>query len=58
MKGLLIKDLRLMLQQKRFFLILFFIAIVLNFNSDGGTFVVAYLTFLCSSFVLSTITYD
>ena len=44
MKGLLIKDLRLMLQQKRFFLILFFIAIVLNFNSDGGTFVVAYLT--------------
>ena len=58
MKGLLIKDLRLMLQQKRFFLILFFIAIALNFNSDGGTFVVAYLTFLCSSFVLSTITYD
>lgn len=59
MKGLLIKDLRLMLGQKRFFILFIFIAIMLNFNADSGrTFVVGYMTFVCSVFALSTISYD
>lgn len=57
MKGLLIKDARLIWKQKRFLVILLFLAIMLNFNSDG-TFVIAYLSFIGFSFVLSTITYD
>lgn len=57
MKGLLIKDLRLMLGQKRFFILFVFIAVMLNFNSDGS-FVIGYMTFVCSVFVLSTISYD
>lgn len=57
MKGLLIKDARFIWKQKRFLVTLLFLAIMLNFNSDG-TFVIAYLTFIGFSFVLSTITYD
>lgn len=57
MKGLLVKDMRLILQQKKFFIILLFVSIMLNFNSDG-TFVVGYLTAISSVFVLSSITYD
>lgn len=57
MKGLLIKDLRLMLGQKRFFILFVLIAVMLNFNSDGS-FVIGYMTFVCSVFVLSTISYD
>lgn len=59
MRGLLIKDLRLMLGQKRFFILFVFIAVMLNFNSDSGSaFVIGYMTFVCSVFVLSTISYD
>lgn len=57
MKGLLVKDIRLMLQQKKFFIMLVFVAVLLNFSSDS-TFVVGYLTFVGSMFVLSTISYD
>ena len=57
MRGLLIKDLRFMLQQKRFFILLLLITVVLNFSADG-TFVVSYLTFFSSFFVLSTICFD
>lgn len=57
MKGLLVKDLRLVLQQKKFFVLLLFLAIMLNFNSDG-TFAIGYLTGVGSIFVLSSITYD
>lgn len=57
MRGLLIKDLRFMLQQKRFFAVLLLLSVVLNFGSDG-TFVVSYLTFFSSFFVLSTIGSD
>lgn len=57
MKGLLIKDLRLLLGQKRFFVLFLFIAVMLNFNSDGS-FVIGYMTFVCSVYALSTISYD
>lgn len=57
MKGLLVKDIRLMLQQKRFFVMLLFIAVMLNFSTDGF-FVIGYLTMAFSIFVISTISYD
>lgn len=57
MRGLLIKDFRLFLQQKKFLIMLLVIAILLNANSNA-TFVISYLTFLCSIVSLSTISYD
>ena len=57
MRGLLVKDLRLMMGQKKFLLLLLFMTVVLNFN-DNITFVVYYLTFVCSFFVISSIAYD
>ncbi len=57
MRGLLIKDTKLLLQQKRFFVLMFIIAIMLNVNGSG-TFVISYLTFLCTTVGLSTISYD
>lgn len=57
MKGLLIKDFLLMLQQKRFFILLLFMAVMLGVSSDGS-FIISYLTFVCAIFVLSTISYD
>lgn len=57
MKGLLVKDFGLLLQQKKFLMLLLLLSIVLNFNSDGS-FVVGYLTFVCSFFVINSITYD
>lgn len=59
MKGLLIKDFRLMGRQKRFFLMLMLIALVmLVVYDDGTTFLIGYITFLCGFFVVSTISYD
>lgn len=57
MKGLLVKDFCLVLQQKKFLVLLLLLSVVLNFNS-GGSFVVLYLTFVCSFFVINSIAYD
>lgn len=57
MRGMLTKDIRLMLQQKKFFIFLIFIAIFINYGSDDY-FIIGYLTFACSIFVLSTMSYD
>ncbi len=57
MKGLLIKDLRLMLHQKKFFIALLLFSILINSQTDG-MFVIGYLSFVCLTFVLNTITYD
>lgn len=57
MKGLFVKDMRMALQQKKFFMILIAVSILLNFNSDGS-FVIGYLTFVCTFFVFSTMAYD
>ena len=61
MKGLLVKDFRLALKQMRFILVLLvffaFISPALM-TGDGGTFVVYWLTFVCSFFVITTISYD
>lgn len=57
MKGLFVKDMRLLVQQKQFFILLLVLSVVFSVNS-GGTFAVGYLTFVGSFFVLSTINYD
>ncbi len=60
MKGLLIKDWKLLKNQARFMLILFTILIVISFldNTNHVSFMTSYLTFLFSIFVLSTLSYD
>lgn len=57
MKGLLVKDFCLIMQQKKFLVLLLLLATVLNYNSDGS-FVIGYLTFVCSFLVISSISYD
>lgn len=58
MKGLLIKDLRLMKGQKTFFLSVFLIAVVVTAMDNNPDFLLAYLPFVFSFFTLSTISYD
>lgn len=59
MKGLLVKDICLLLHQKKLLMFMLLMSIVLNFNSDSdGSFVVWYLSFVCSFFVINSITYD
>ncbi len=57
MKGLLVKDLKLMSGQKKFFVLVFLLACVL-LSTNSAVFVSNYLTILCSIFVVSTISYD
>lgn len=61
MKGLLLKDLRLMKMQKQFFIIITVIAAGMAVFGQGETFspfIVAYMTFIGGLFTLSTISYD
>lgn len=58
MKGLIIKDLCLIKNQKTFFLIILLIAFVTLITGMDPTFVVTYSTFVLSMFVVSTINYD
>lgn len=58
MKGLLVKDFKLIKLQKNFFIVIIAIAIGLAVIYDSPTFMLGYLTFIVSMFTLSTITYD
>ena len=58
MKGLLVKDIKYIKHQVNFFLLLFLIAIGVSFSSKEGSFIIGYLTFITSLFVLTTISYD
>lgn len=58
MKGLLIKDLKLLKNQKVFFAVMFIFAVLMAFTSGDGLFVVMYCTLLGAFFSLSTISYD
>ncbi len=60
MKGLLIKDIKIVMQQKRFFLImLVFAAFFLIENAEGGgAMVVGYMTFLMLMLLVGTVSYD
>lgn len=55
MKGLLIKDIKLMKNQKNFFFIMLFVAVAMLFAEFDSSFVVSYFTMIASMFVLSTI---
>ncbi len=56
MTGLMVKDLKLMLQRKRFLIVL--IAMGLLMLQQGGMAAVAYLTMIAVVFSLSTVSYD
>lgn len=58
MKGLLIKDFRILMQQKRTLLIMVFIGGFLLITGGDLEFVTAYLTMMASFLVLGTISYD
>lgn len=57
MKGLFVKDIRMMMGQKKFFCLVFLMAVILNFSSNSA-YVVYYLTFVCSFFAMNSISYD
>lgn len=57
MKSLLVKDLELVLAQKKYFVFVLLMGIILNFSSDAN-FVQGYLTMLCGIFITTTVAYD
>lgn len=58
MKGLLVKDFKLIMMQKNFFLLIIAIAVGMLASTDNVTFPLGFLTFVISLFTLSTISYD
>lgn len=58
MKGLLIKDFKLMKGQKNFLFAIIAIAVFLSAFFDNALFVISYLSFVLSLFSLSSISYD
>jgi len=58
MKGLLIKDIKLMLGQKKFFIVVVGMGIFFMFSNENPVSGVSYITMLLSIFTLSTISYD
>lgn len=58
MKGLLIKDFRILLQQKRVFLVMVLVGFFLMLTGSNLEFVVAYLTAMTVFLALGTISYD
>lgn len=58
MKGLLIKDLRLMKMQKNFFILMVIIGIGLALAGNDISFTLGFLSFVISLFSISTISYD
>ena len=57
MKGLLIKDTKIILNQKRFLILFLFVAVVLSFSMDSS-FIVSYIPMIGVIMILSTISYD
>lgn len=57
MKGLLLKDFKLMMNQKNYFLMMVVIGLCMGAVYDPS-FTISYLTFMGGNFVLSTISYD
>ena len=58
MKGLLIKDYRLLKNQKQLFVMMLGISIAFGFVYENSFFIISYMTFLLSMFTISTISYD
>ncbi len=60
MKGLLIKDIKLILSNKQVFIILFFVGIMQFAGNNDGSFLaaVSYFSFMMGMLAISTISYD
>lgn len=60
MKGLLIKDLRFMLQNKKILVSVLFITMVflMTMGEERATFLIGYITMMCGMLVLNTISTD
>lgn len=58
MKGLLLKDFKLVKLQKNFFFMIIAVAVGLTIINNDATFMLGFLTFVMSMFTLSTISYD
>ena len=58
MKGLLIKDLKLLLGQKRFYTIVLGLGVLFMITYDNPSMGVGYITMLLTIFTLNTISYD
>ena len=60
MKGVLIKDFKLLKVQKNFFLLILCIAIGIEIftNSTSSSFIIGFLSFVATLFTLSSISYD
>lgn len=58
MKGLLIKDFKIMMLQKNFFGLIFAIVIGMMIFNDDVTFPLCFFSFIMSLFVITTISYD
>lgn len=58
MKGLLIKDVKLLKNQKQFFLVICIIGTLFLVTSNDPSFAITYMTLMFSIFTLSTISYD
>ena len=58
MKGLLIKDFKLVMIQKYALLVIVGVMSLMTFKSDNRVFAIAYMTFVGTLFALSTISYD
>ena len=58
MKGLLIKDFKLLQGQKNFFITIIAIAGIMAIFMEDASFIIGYMTFVGSLFTLSTISYD
>ncbi|WP_455684479.1 ABC-2 transporter permease [Thomasclavelia sp.] len=58
MRGLYIKDLKLMKNQKSFFLVVGLLAIFFAVTQTNSFFVISYVTVVSSMFVISSISYD
>lgn len=58
MKGLLIKDFKLMKMQKRFFLLILLVGVIITFSSYEVAFTTGFMAFVSSLFSISSISYD
>lgn len=57
MKGLVVKDIELMKQQKQFFILVVVMGVILNL-AGSGSFATGYFTFVTAIFAITTISYD
>ena len=58
MKGLLIKDFKLLLGQKRFFVIVLGMGVMLMFTGGNPSSAIGYIVMLMTIFTLNTLSYD